>query len=182
MNAGLDCDVLIAGGGMVGISLALALDRLGGGRLRVVVAEDFAIPEQSTPAPVYRPSFDARSTALSYGSRCILERLEIWDTLAAHVAPITDIHVSERARFGSVSLHAAQRGWPARNALTCGVYEVPLLPAGETKPFEQTRSCVVEPPGYGSGNGSATVVSESSPSPSEVPVGAIQATGVSATV
>lgn len=113
MNAALDCDVLIAGGGMVGISLALALDQLGGGRLRVVVAEDFAIPAQAEAAPIYRPSFDARSTALSYGSRCILERLAIWDTLAAHVAPITDIHVSERARFGSVSLSAVDRGWPA---------------------------------------------------------------------
>jgi 2-polyprenyl-6-methoxyphenol 4-hydroxylase len=109
--AALDCDVLIAGGGMVGISLALALDQLGGGRLRVVVAEGFAIPEQ--PAPIYRPSFDARVTALAYGSRCILERLELWDTLAAHVAPITDIHVSERARFGSASLNAGERGWPA---------------------------------------------------------------------
>lgn len=109
----VDYDVIIAGGGMVGVSLALALDQLGGGSLRLLLVEGFAIPEGTPATPVYRPSFDARSTALSHGSRCILEQLGLWDTLSAHATPITDIHVSERGRFGSVALNAAQRGWPA---------------------------------------------------------------------
>lgn len=105
-------DVVIAGGGMVGLSLALALDHIGGGRLRLLLVESFAAGAGSA-APVYRPSFDARATALSHGSRSILEKLGLWDTLSAHTTAITDIHVSERGRFGSVALNAQQRGWPA---------------------------------------------------------------------
>jgi 2-polyprenyl-6-methoxyphenol 4-hydroxylase len=109
-----DYDVIIAGGGMVGISFALALDRLSNGTLRILVAESFAIPTAPTSAaPTYRPSFDARATALSYGSRCIFDNLGIWPLLAAHTTAINDIHVSERDHFGSVILNAAQRGWPA---------------------------------------------------------------------
>ena len=106
-------DVVIAGGGMVGISFALALDRLSGGELAILIAESFAVPPGAQTQPIYRPSFDARATALSYGSRCILDNLGVWPTLAQHVAPITTIHVSERARFGSVQLTAQERGWPA---------------------------------------------------------------------
>lgn len=114
--AATDCDVLIAGGGMVGVSLALALDTVSGGRLRIVLAEGFPLPAatngtQATLA--YRPSFDARATALAHGSRIIFEQLGVWPTLSQHATPITTIHVAERDRFGSAELHAAERGWPA---------------------------------------------------------------------
>ncbi len=106
-------DVIIAGGGMVGISFALALNRLSDGKLNILIAESFSLPQNSQTQPIYRPSFDARATALSYGSRCIFENLGAWSTLEQHVAAITDIHVSERQRFGSVHLTAQERGWPA---------------------------------------------------------------------
>ena len=106
-------DVIIAGGGMVGISFALALNHLSKGELTILIAESFAIPENSQTQPIYRPSFDARATALSYGTRCIFDNLNVWPTLEQHVAPITTIHVSERDRFGSVQLTADERGWPA---------------------------------------------------------------------
>ncbi|MDB6062441.1 MAG: 2-octaprenyl-6-methoxyphenyl hydroxylase [Verrucomicrobiaceae bacterium] len=108
-----DYDVVIAGGGMVGISFALLLNRLSRANVRILVAESFTVPASTNGTPVYRPSFDARATALSYGSRCILENLGIWNTLQQHATSITDIHVSERNRFGSVALNAQQRGWPA---------------------------------------------------------------------
>ena len=106
-------DVIIAGGGMVGISFALALNRLSAGQLNILIAESFAVPHSESSQPIYRPSFDARATALSYGSRCIFENLGMWSILEQHVASITDIHVSERQRFGSVHLTAQERGWPA---------------------------------------------------------------------
>ena len=112
-NLCAEYDVVIAGGGMVGISFALLLDHLSDGALRILVAESFASPAHSATEPVYRPSFDARATALSYGSRCILDNLGIWNTLQHHTTAIADIHVSERNRFGSVALNAQQRGWPA---------------------------------------------------------------------
>ena len=111
-----DYDVIIAGGGMVGISFALALERLSAGQLRILVVESFAIPAASAntnAAPAYRPSFDARATALSYGSRRIFENIGIWPLLETHASTIENIHVSERGHFGSATLHSAQRNWPA---------------------------------------------------------------------
>ncbi len=112
-NARDHYDVVIAGGGMVGISFALALNRLSAGRLRILIAESFAVPNAEQIQPIYRPSFDARATALSYGTRCIFDNLGVWPTLEQHVAAITTIHVSERERFGSVEMTAQDREWPA---------------------------------------------------------------------
>jgi 2-octaprenyl-6-methoxyphenol hydroxylase len=97
-------DVAIVGGGMVGASLALALAGL---PLEVVVVE--AAPPDSTA----QPSFDARTTALSNGTRRILGGLGVWDEIAAEATPIRRIHVSERGRFGSAVLDAAEQGIPA---------------------------------------------------------------------
>lgn len=111
-----DYDVVVAGGGMVGISFALALDHFSAGALRILVVESFAMPPAGADAVAansYRPSFDARATALSYGSRRIFESIGAWQQLAAHATPIDNIHVSERGRFGSAVLEAARRGWPA---------------------------------------------------------------------
>jgi len=106
-------DVVIAGGGMVGASLALALSRQSGGAIRVLVVESFPLPPANSAGPVYRPSFDARSTALSFGSRKILEQLDIWPALSAHLASIDTIHVSEKAKLGSTLMHAEEMDWPA---------------------------------------------------------------------
>ncbi|HSB96588.1 MAG TPA: 2-octaprenyl-6-methoxyphenyl hydroxylase [Spongiibacteraceae bacterium] len=110
----VDYDVVIAGGGMVGISFALALEHLSAGQLRILVVESFAIPAANrNSAPAYRPSFDARATALSYGSRRIFENIGIWPLLETHTSAIENIHVSERGHFGSATLNTVQRAWPA---------------------------------------------------------------------
>ncbi len=98
-------DVVIAGGGMVGASLALQLDHYSGGQLRVAVVEPYPVDGQS-----YQPSFDARSSALSYGSRLIFDKLGIWSQLAQRAAAIDSIHVSERGRFGSTCIDREQVG------------------------------------------------------------------------
>ena len=95
------CDVAIAGGGMVGLSLAAALAEL---PLDVVVIEPVA-PEASL-----QPSFDSRTTALSNGSRRVLEGIGAWASIAGRATPIRRIHVSERGRFGTASLTAEEQG------------------------------------------------------------------------
>jgi 2-octaprenyl-6-methoxyphenol hydroxylase len=105
-------DVVIAGGGMVGASLALALSRYSEGALSVLLVESFPLPTTGA-APVYRPSFDARSTALSYGSRQILDSVGVWAALHRHLTPITCIHVSDRGHIGSALLTAQEQGWDA---------------------------------------------------------------------
>lgn len=98
----------IIGGGLVGASLALALQA--GARARgwkIVLVEPFA------PGHGYQPSYDARSSALSQGSRLIFERLGLWPALAERAEPILQIQVSDRGRLGATRLSAAGEGVPA---------------------------------------------------------------------
>lgn len=108
-----DYDVVIAGGGMVGASLALCLDCFSRAGLRVLVVESFPLPPVGEGKPAYRPSFDARSTALSFGSAQIYQELTVWPLLAEHIATISQVHVSDRGHFGSALMTAASQGWPA---------------------------------------------------------------------
>lgn len=98
------CDIAIVGGGMVGASLALALAPLD---LDVVVIES-VLPEGEG-----QKSFDARTTALSNGTRRIFEGLGVWDDIAREATPIRRIHVSDRGRFGSAVVDAEEQGIPA---------------------------------------------------------------------
>lgn len=91
---------------MVGASLALGLQnaaRQAGWTIRLIEAQP----------PVkggWQPSYDNRSTALSYGSRQLFERLGVWQELARRAEPIRHIHVSDRGYPGSARMHAADQG------------------------------------------------------------------------
>jgi 2-octaprenyl-6-methoxyphenol hydroxylase len=97
-------DIAIVGGGMVGASLAVSLEGLG---LRVVLIE--AVPHDSAS----QPSFDERTTALSNGSRRILETLGVWAAVSGAATPIRKIHVSDQGRFGFARVDAAEQGLAA---------------------------------------------------------------------
>jgi 2-octaprenyl-6-methoxyphenol hydroxylase len=97
-------DVAIVGGGMVGATLGVALAPL---NVRVAIIE--AIPHNAAA----QPSFDERTTALSNGSRRILETLGVWPALSALATPIAKIHVSEQGRFGFARIDAAEQGLSA---------------------------------------------------------------------
>nr|WP_150911042.1 2-octaprenyl-6-methoxyphenyl hydroxylase [Marinobacter halotolerans] len=99
-----DTDIVIAGGGLAGATLALALARCVP-ELRVTVVESFPLSTQALPES-YQPSYDARSTALAWGSRLIFEELGLWPRLSEHATPIRHIHVSDRGHFGATRLHA----------------------------------------------------------------------------
>lgn len=107
-------DIVIAGGGMVGVSLALQLAASLPDSTRICLVEGHPFPSP-TPGrrPEYHPAFDARSTALSYSSRLIYERLGVWEDLAEWLCPIRKIHVSSRGRFGSAIMDAEAHNWPA---------------------------------------------------------------------
>jgi 2-polyprenyl-6-methoxyphenol 4-hydroxylase len=112
MSQYYDYDVIIAGGGMVGASLACALSLALGDDLKVAVVESFPLPTGGDK-PIYQPSFDARSTALAAGSRGILKRLGIWSTLSTQLQSINQIHVSNRGRPGSTLMDAGRQELPA---------------------------------------------------------------------
>jgi 2-octaprenyl-6-methoxyphenol hydroxylase len=96
-----DYDIVIAGGGMIGTSLALALAPLG---LRVAVIEAVAREESA------QPSFDERSTALSRSTQRMFEAMGLWPDIVAASTPITHIHVSDQGRFGFSHIDAEEQG------------------------------------------------------------------------
>jgi len=89
-------DVVIIGGGPVGLSAALAAHQAG---LDAIVLE-----ARREPA-----SQDPRVFALSFGARLILERLGVWARVA-EPHPIDVVHISQRGRFGSTTLDARELG------------------------------------------------------------------------
>ena len=99
-----DFDVLIAGGGLVGASLALALR---GSGLAVGVVEP--VPAEASQ----QPSFDERQTALAPTSRRFFERLGVWAVIESGATPIRQIHVSDRGHGGFTRLSAEEEGLPA---------------------------------------------------------------------
>ena len=97
-----DYDVTIAGAGMVGSCLALALARL---PLRILVVDPAGADSNSIPD---ESMFDARVTALANGSQRILQALDLWAALESHVQPIDTIHVSNRGSFGMARIRASE--------------------------------------------------------------------------
>tara|TARA_R100001198_G_scaffold96844_1_gene88952 strand:- start:1278 stop:2468 length:1191 start_codon:yes stop_codon:yes gene_type:complete len=101
--------ISIVGGGMVGASLALALQQHAarrGWRINLIEAQPPARGQT-------QPSFDARSTALSHGSYLLFEQLGIWAELAGQAEPIRQIHVSDRGHPGVTRLFAEKERVPA---------------------------------------------------------------------
>ena len=100
-------DVLIVGGGLVGSSLAIALERSG---LRVALAE--AVP----PKVDMQPSYDERNLALARATVNALQAIGVWTHCGARATPIRKIHVSRQGEFGVVRLDAAKHGVDAFGA------------------------------------------------------------------
>jgi 2-octaprenyl-6-methoxyphenol hydroxylase len=98
MSKSPDFDVVIVGGGLIGATLALALQHL---PIKVALLE--AVVYSSNE----QPSFDDRAIALGRGTRRVFEALNIWRELDQVLTPIESIVVSEQGRFGKSHLSAA---------------------------------------------------------------------------
>ncbi|AZN69519.1 2-octaprenyl-6-methoxyphenyl hydroxylase [Acinetobacter haemolyticus] len=98
--------VIIVGGGMVGLSLALMLAK---SNIAVKLLEAVKYPnyDDENLAP-YHSSFDARNTALSRRSVQIYQKLGLWDALQQHATPILQVHITEQGSFGKARLVAEQ--------------------------------------------------------------------------
>lgn len=97
-------DLLIVGGGMVGASLAIALQN---SALNIGLVEAQSLQSNS------QPSYDDRGIALSFGSQRIFQSMGLWPEIAPYATAIKHIHVSDRGRFGVTRLSADKEKVPA---------------------------------------------------------------------
>ncbi|MEG0341089.1 MAG: FAD-dependent monooxygenase [Acinetobacter sp.] len=99
-------EVIIVGGGMVGLSLALMLAKT---NIAVKLLEAIKYPnyDDANLAP-YHSSFDARNSALSRRSVQIYQELGLWNALQEHATPILEVNITEQGGFGKARLKADQ--------------------------------------------------------------------------
>jgi 2-octaprenyl-6-methoxyphenol hydroxylase len=93
--------ILIVGGGLVGASLAIALDHAG---LPAILVEAAA------PRVDDQPSYDERNLALARATVNGLASIGVWEFAQDKATSITHIHTSRAGDFGSVRMDAAAEG------------------------------------------------------------------------
>jgi 2-octaprenyl-6-methoxyphenol hydroxylase len=113
MPSEINADIAVVGGGIAGGTLACILAAAG---LTVV-----SIDREGLAARL-EPSFDGRTTAISYGSRRVLEAAGVWSQLEPHAAPIEQIRIADGAaptylHFDSAAVEGRAFGWIIDNSL-----------------------------------------------------------------
>ena len=109
-----DFDVVIVGGGLVGASLALALDTAGRYRIGII---------EPNPPPKFDPSkTDLRVTALNNFSVNLLKKLAVWDrVLGMRAAPFCKVVAWEESvtplKFDAKEIGMAQLGYMVENTV-----------------------------------------------------------------
>ncbi len=100
-------DVVISGGGLSGLLMALSLLNLG---LYNSKALFIAIIEANDAVAAPESVFDERVLALSHASVSYLKSLGVWSYLAEYAQPIKDIHISDRSYYGKARIKAEEHG------------------------------------------------------------------------
>ncbi len=81
-----DWDAVIVGGGLVGLTLGIALSKA---RIETLVIDGF------DPASVVDEGFDGRVSAIAFASARMFKALGLWPHLEEHAQPINDILVTD---------------------------------------------------------------------------------------
>jgi 2-octaprenyl-6-methoxyphenol hydroxylase len=95
----MDTDVIILGGGLVGATLALALDAHGVASIVIDPAD---------PAVMLAPGFDGRASAIASASGRMLDAIGIGAKLAGHGCAIRQIRVSDGLEPGKLDFRPAE--------------------------------------------------------------------------
>lgn len=106
-------DVVIVGAGLMGLTLAGVLTEY---NLNVALVERFDIQAME------KPEFDGRTTAISLGSKRVLEAANLWDKLVSDCCPIEQIRVadgdsSSYLHFDHKDVGTEPFGWIIENRL-----------------------------------------------------------------
>lgn len=98
--------VLIAGGGHVGLSFALLLAHHG---IASTLLEKMSYPKISPNDDSTRSHYlDSRNTALSRRTVQIYQEIGLWDELQSHACRIDAVQISEQGSFGRAQLNKAE--------------------------------------------------------------------------
>ena len=100
-------DVIILGGGLIGLTLAVALDRHG------LSTRSSSI--RPTRSATLAPAFDGRATAVASASWRMLEAIGVAERLEGEGCPILSIRVSDGLRPGGIVFDAPESRRSARN-------------------------------------------------------------------
>ena len=96
-------DVVIAGGGMVGLAVACGLQ---GSGLRIAVLEKSPEPPLALSA-----SPSVRVSAINAASERLLQKLDVWSTiLSLRASPYHGMEVWEKDSFGAIAFDDEQQG------------------------------------------------------------------------
>ncbi len=109
-------EVAIAGGGLVGLTLGVALAGAG---------TEVAVVDAQSPEALTDAGYDGRSSAIAAGSANLLEAIGVWPHLHGEAEPILDIRVSDGRigrpaaplflHYDSAALERGPFGWIVEN-------------------------------------------------------------------
>jgi 2-octaprenyl-6-methoxyphenol hydroxylase len=125
--ANADAEILISGGGLIGMTLALALAKHG---LSSIVVDPLA------PSATLTPEWDGRASAIASASHRMLDAIDIGEKLAGHGCAIRKIWVSDGLKPGELDFNAPEGDDPLgtmyenrrlRLALTEAIAAEPLI-------------------------------------------------------
>ena len=134
-NAITEQNVIIAGGGHVGLSFALLLAAQG---IASTIVERNKYPKLSPKEDAKRTHYlDSRNTALSRRTVQIYQEINLWDQLQSQACRIDSVQVSEQGSFGYAQLNkeeekvesfgqAMENAWLGRKLLLA-VQQSPLI-------------------------------------------------------
>ncbi|TNE29527.1 MAG: hypothetical protein EP349_06355 [Alphaproteobacteria bacterium] len=129
-------EILVAGGGPSGLTMALLLANAG---LDVVCVDQAQKSEQ------LKESFDGRTTAISAASKNVLAAAGVWDALEKDACPILDIRVADTdsphfLHFASDESDKGAFGWILENR----VLRKALFEAVESSPLTHLQPAKIE--------------------------------------
>ncbi len=106
-------DIIVVGGGLAGLTMTALLARAGA---------DVLCIDRESPDAMMGEEFDGRTTAISYGSRKVLEAAGIWKHIERNACPIETIQILDGGspvllEFGSQEVGGKIFGWIIENRL-----------------------------------------------------------------
>src|SRR5262245_48660856 len=123
-ESGNNAELIIVGGGLVGLSLAIACAEGG---------IDTLVVEAESPETLTNANYDGRTCAIAHGSQQVLQAIGAWGAMAPHAQPIVDIRVTDGGWHmkgeSQAYVHYSNRDLPRGEVRAPATHEPELKPA-----------------------------------------------------